>query len=691
GYFPFAVPESREAWEERADFLRDRIRLATGLYLTEPRRGPLNATLHGKVQRAGFTVEKVYFESIPGHFVTGLLFRPDTPWAEGDRKRPAVLSPHGHGGRMYDYGAESMRELLASGAEKFAASGRFPKVARCAQLAKMGCVVFIYDMLGYEDSQQISRQLAHGFAKQRPGFGGEANWGFYSPQAELRLQSIMGLQTWNSVRGLDFLESLPDVDPARIAVTGGSGGGTQTILLCAIDPRPIAAFPNGMVSTSMQGGCTCENCSLLRIGTGNVELAALFAPKPQAMTAADDWTKKMMTRGYPALQTLYAMLEAPDNVYCRSLLQYPHNYNYVSRQTMYEWFNEHLELGQESWDETDFEPLTLEEAAVWNEEHPRPVGGDTYELKLTKQLDDFSTSAISQLLPNDPAGFAEYKATVGNAFRLLVGRKMPDRERIERTKLDEFPSDSYALYKDRLDLADVGETLHVCSVYPYDWNGKVRIWIDRSGKKALFADRRGDESDYDESAALQPAVEAALRDGIAVMAADIIGFESDSTEVARAEFRSADAEDSSLQRKVENPREAPCYTYGYNNPLFVQRVHDVMTLVSFARDPQYGPPEIELYGTGGLGPVTALARVIAGDQVAKATIDTEGFRFDSVDHYLDENMLPGAIKYGGLPAILGLNAPHSLQLQGEESIPELTLKLYHAAEATESVSLSAKN
>ncbi len=130
-------------------------------------------------------------------------------------------------------------------------------------------------------------------------------WGFYSPQADLRLQSIMGLQTWNAIRSLDFLASLPDVDPDRLAVTGGSGGGTQTILLGAIDDRVKVGFPNGMVSTSMQGGCYCENCNLLRIDTGNVELAALFAPKPQAMTAADDWTKEMMTDGYPELQRIY--------------------------------------------------------------------------------------------------------------------------------------------------------------------------------------------------------------------------------------------------------------------------------------------------------------------------------------------------------------------------------------------------
>src|SRR4029450_7769292 len=100
---------------------------------------------------------------------------------------------------------------------------------------------------------------------------------------------VMGLQTWNSIPALDFVLSLPEVDSERIAVSGASGGRTQPLLLAAVDPRVAVAFPAVMVSTAMQGGCTCENSSCLRVGTGNIEFAALFAPKPQRMTAADDW------------------------------------------------------------------------------------------------------------------------------------------------------------------------------------------------------------------------------------------------------------------------------------------------------------------------------------------------------------------------------------------------------------------
>ena len=104
----------------------------------------------------------------------------------------------------------------------------------------------------------------------------------------------MGLQSWNARRALDFLISLPDVDPSRIGVSGASGGGTQTFILGALDSRPAVFFPMVMVGTRMQGGCTCENADYLRVGTGNVEIASLMAPRPvgmrrvQSLPRADD-------------------------------------------------------------------------------------------------------------------------------------------------------------------------------------------------------------------------------------------------------------------------------------------------------------------------------------------------------------------------------------------------------------------
>lgn len=415
GFFPFHVPDNLESWEERSELLKRRVLIANGLF-PMPEKTPLNAVVHGKVERPGFTVEKVYFESVPGFHVTGLLFRPAN--REPGVRYPAVLSPHGHGGRLQDHGAKGILQQIKIGAEKFADSGRFPKVARCANLARLGCVTLLFDMIGYADNQQLSNEVGHRLKKRRPQMEGNDSWGFFSPTAEMRLQSIFGLQTWNAIRAIDFLESLPDVDPDRIGVTGGSGGGTQSIMVCAIDDRPVVAFPNGMVSSSMQGGCTCENASLLRIGTGNVELAALFAPKPQGMTAADDWTKEMLVpgKGFPELQKLYSLYGKPENVFCADLTRFRHNYNVVTREAMYEWFNKHLSLGHKTPPkEQDFAALTPEEHAVYDDQHPRPEGGEAFEKKLTRWLADESDKQIATM-PKEERG-----KLIEEAWQTIVG------------------------------------------------------------------------------------------------------------------------------------------------------------------------------------------------------------------------------------------------------------------------------
>ncbi len=304
GYFPFTPPKSKTDWETRAAEVRRRILVSQGLW-PMPTRAPLNAVIHGKIDRPEYTIEKVYFESAPGFFVTGNLYRPKN--VRG--KAPGVLFAHGHwrNARLSLEADDALRRDIATGQERFERGGRSRFQSMCVQLARMGCVVWQWDMLGDSDSIQLSHGLIHGFAKQRPEMNATENWGLFSPQAEAHLQSAMGLQTWNSIRSLDFLLSLPEVDPERIAMTGASGGGTQTMILAAIDPRVALSFPAVMVSTAMQGGCTCENASLLRVNTGNIEFAALFAPKPQGMTSADDWTKEMSTKGFPELQQLYAL------------------------------------------------------------------------------------------------------------------------------------------------------------------------------------------------------------------------------------------------------------------------------------------------------------------------------------------------------------------------------------------------
>jgi hypothetical protein len=369
---------------------------------------------------------------------------------------------------------------IATGGERFERGGKSIFQSLCVQLARMGCVVWQWDMLSDSDSIQFSPEIVHRFAKQRPEANTVENWGLYSPQAEAHLQSIMGLQTWNAVRGLDFLLSLPEVDPERTAITGASGGGTQTMLLAAIDDRIKLSFPCVMVSTSMQGGCTCENASLLRIGTGNIEFAGLFAPKPQGMNTANDWTKELATKGFPELQKLYATHGAKDNVFLLRGEHFPHNYNAVTRSAFYTFVNKHFKLGFPSpVIEQDYEPLSKEQLTVWDDKHPAPKAADPeFERKLLKYLAEDSDK---QLRDSDPQ-------VLRQGIEAIIGRTYDKAGEVEWTLKDKQDRGDHLEMTGVLTNKTYSEELNVSWLYPKQWNGRVIIWLDDAGKSGMQHD-----------------------------------------------------------------------------------------------------------------------------------------------------------------------------------------------------------
>jgi hypothetical protein len=677
-YFPFTPVDSPQAWEKRAEQLRRQAKVATGLWPT-PTRTPLNAVVHGKVDRDEYTVEKAYFESYPGHFVTGSLYRPKGK-PEG-AKLPAVLCPHGHwaNGRFYDAGAQETRRQIAIGAERFEQGGRFPLQARCVHLARMGCVVFMYDMEGTADNLQIDH---------RPGVREKMNtkqdWGFFSPQAELHLQSMMGLQTWNSVRALDFITSLPEVDAKRIAVTGASGGGTQTFMLFAVDERPAVSAPNVMVSTAMQGGCTCENAPYLRIGAGNIDIAALAAPRPLNMVGAHDWTAEIMTKGYPDLQKLYAMLGHPDRVHAEAFLHFEHNYNSVSRTMVYNFLNKHLGLGQtEPVIERDFKPLTREEMSVWDAGHPKPSGnkaGDAHERALVKWMTDDAARQIDALTPkpNDAKSLEEYRRVVGGAIDTIIGRRLEDVGTVDHELKDKVDKGTYLQMTSLLTLPDKHEQVPVLFLHPSGgWNKQVVVWLDEAGKAGLLQ----------EDGSAKPAVAKLLAGGFSVVGADLL-YQG---EFLRDAGKAGDARVAGYGDRKEAWQQAAVYTFGYNRPLFAQRVHDVLTVIKFVQTNEHEPQKIHLVGLGPVaGPIAAGARAQAGAAIARAAIDTGSFRFVSLDRVSDPMFVPGAAKYHDLPGLLALGAPQPLWLSGEADANAKPLVAAYAAAGRPAVLTVAK-
>jgi dienelactone hydrolase len=639
GYFPFDPPSSLDAWAQRKEQVRRQILVAAGLW-PMPTKTPLGAVIHGKIDRGEYTVEKVYFESAPGFYVTGNLYRPRN--AKG--KVPAVLSAHGHArdARLQLSTPERARQSIAAGAERFEQGGLSIYQSRCVQLARMGCVVWQWDMLSDSDSVQLPREVVHTFAKQRPEMNTTENWGLYSPQAEAHCQNILGLQLLNSIRGVDFVLSLPEVDPQRIAITGESGGGTQTMLLAAVDDRIALSFPVVMVSTSMQGGCTCENASLLRVNTGNVEFAALFAPKPQGMNTANDWTREMATKGFPDLQELYALYGKKDNVLLLRGEYFPHNYNSVTRSAFYTFLNKHFQLGHPApVIERDFEPLSREQLTVWDESHPAPKAGDPdFERTLLKWFTDDANEQLRAAAAAEDG----WQKTIRPAMETVIGRSYANAGTVEWQLKDKQDRGDHVEMTGTLLNKTHAEEIAVAWLYPKQWKGRVVVWLDDKGKAALRDER-----------VMKP-----VQAGTAVLGADLL-FQG--------------GEPVQKTRVVANPREFSGYTHGYNHALFAQRTHDVLTLVTFLRNARIGshpsPKGVAVAGWGGTGPIVIAARALAGEAIDRAAADTRGFRFGKLLDYRDPMFLPGGAKYLDLPGMIALGAPHALWLAGEGAKPEV--------------------
>ncbi|MDB6022281.1 MAG: hypothetical protein JWQ04_2138 [Pedosphaera sp.] len=244
------------------------------------------------------------------------------------------------------------------------------------------------------------------------------------PAAQLWSISLMGLQTWNSIRALDFLASLPDADPHRLAITGESGGGTQTFMLGAIDDRLAAQAPVVMVSHTMQGGCGCENMPGLRVEFSNMEIAAAAAPRPQIMVGASgDWTKTMLTVEGPNVAHIYDLFHAPENLrYVR--FDFPHNYNQTSREAVYQWFGKQLLSQPDALvKEAAFQKEPDEELRVFRDGKLPPDA--LSQADLIKYLIKTRAARLRELEPKDEMGLANYKKIMEPAWQRTLQLDSP--------------------------------------------------------------------------------------------------------------------------------------------------------------------------------------------------------------------------------------------------------------------------
>lgn len=295
----------QESWNERRNELKSCIQNHLNLD-PWPEKTPLIPVVTPKRKHNGYTTENIAIESLPGLFMNGTLYRP----LNKKGPFPAILLAQGHFA-LQRY--EEASQVLA------------------ATLARMGALVFSFDMFAMNESLLQFKPEDH------------------------RSRTAQVIQTWNTIRAIDYVASMPEVDAKRIAMTGASGGGTQTFVASALDERISVSAPVVMVSSWFYGGCPCESSMPIHdcgpIGTNNAEIAALAAPRPMLLVSVGtDWTSETPVLEYPFVKKIYGYFGEPGKVENVHLPKEPHDYGPSKRKAVYSFFARHLNL--------DLKPVT---------------------------------------------------------------------------------------------------------------------------------------------------------------------------------------------------------------------------------------------------------------------------------------------------------------------------------------------
>lgn len=289
---------NKEEWEARKESMIPCLRKAIRLDSIPPKPDS-KVILENDRKHNGYRVVNFAIEVLPGVYTMGSIYRP----AKIRGKIPVILSPIGHFW-----------------------NGRYNKQTqyRCAGLARMGAMVASYDLFALQESE-----LQFDPDKHHTSYANT-------------------VQALNSIRLLDYLLSFKYADTDRIGITGASGGGSHTMLISAIDPRIDVSVPTAMMSAIHYGGCPCESGNPIHFcggGTNNVEIAALFAPKPQLIISdGGDWTQNVPELEFPYLKRIYEFYDEDAIIKNVHFPDGHHDYGAEKREAMYRFMIDQLGL-----------------------------------------------------------------------------------------------------------------------------------------------------------------------------------------------------------------------------------------------------------------------------------------------------------------------------------------------------------
>jgi hypothetical protein len=335
------------------------------------------------------------------------------------------------------------------------------------------------------------------------------------------------------------------------------------------------------------------------------------------------------------LKDLYKLYGVEANVAAKAWLQFGHNYNQVAREYMYGWFNKHLKLGQqEPISEHPFVPVPPKELSVYDKDHPLPP--DAVDAKgLRAYMTKLSDRQLQSVMPADAQSLPKFRRLVGAALEAMVTDRLPrpdDVEVVDRDAGNEL-GNNVRMQTFVLSRKGQGEAVRALGMLPADCNGTGVIWVHPDGIASVMKDGK-----------ITPDAQKVLDGKAGLLCVEV--------------FRTGAG--ASAPPAVN--KNYAGYTFGYNRPLAAERVHDILTAVGFAQQHKDKITTIHLVGFGKAGPWVALARGLCGNAISRTAVDLNQFDFAHVNNMNDEMMLSGALKYGGVPTLAALAAPHQLLL-----------------------------
>jgi hypothetical protein len=309
---------NKEQWEARRDSLRREVRQRLELdafldsCVTVPDGSPSGKrpVILSKIRKHdGYTTQNICIELTPGQHLFGTIYA-----STKKGKHALIVCPDGHWPYRY----------------------RKDEQQRLGTLARMGAVCVDFDLYGWGESEKEVGEAAH-----------------HTSRAHV-YQAACGyiLLDW-------MLKNRKDIDPERVGVMGGSGGGTHTVLLSLLDERVTASAPVVHLASHFDGGCPCESGKPVQLAAGGTcepELAAIMAPKPMLIVSdGGDWTSSVPTLEFPYLQRIYSFYGAQDKVRNVHLPNERHDFRENKRKAVYDFFIDVFGLDRSMLDESKIE------------------------------------------------------------------------------------------------------------------------------------------------------------------------------------------------------------------------------------------------------------------------------------------------------------------------------------------------